>query len=1585
MSARAYTGMSAVRAGLTFGLSLSLATAPCGAADAAAADGRGRGTRIVIPVEMKAAGKLTVAIDAPDGSRVRNLVNGISYPAGRHEIAWDGYAEDRSPVAPGPYVARVATHPGLVVDYQGYFANGGEKDTWIPWGPNHRPFRQLLARGNLVAALAYFTEGGYSTSVFDAKAGAFRRGFTDRDWEAADALFAVDGATNRFYGVRCNEGKRELIVFAHSWDETPRARVSLVGAPPTLLRGAARVGETLYAVNAVSNTLDLYSFAEKPGVTEIAYRSSRPLGALAPSPLVGTDTGLVRPPATNVLQYVVSGERIYAVLDGSHQVHVYDRATRREVGRLGAPGGFRLGPWERDRLVRPTGVAIDGDGFLWVAENRECPKRLSRWDVKTGRCVYEKFGPGFYGFPGYGLDPERPTRWMAHDALWEYDPQKGVDRPVAAVLPNDADAADCPANPLPSRFLRYTWTRRAGRTFVIGQGQATVVFEFLGEGRALKPLAFLSTVHNYGRRLAWECAGGRDAPPFPAIREAWRKACPKVPEDRIDRTLGEDRSVLLWRDADGDGAVSADELEILPDAKGPVAYWGCALESLDFTFPMTDREGRNWALDFAAGEMTAAGSPPAWSLAKAWAARRPLAGRLPAGEGAFWSESASDRFGNLVTVTQTPYMLGVDRASGAVRWSFYNPYPCVHGSQKAPLPTPGDLQGILFGLGSVPYSATADVLALVNNHGRVFFLTSDGLYLDEVFTDVRVSARNDETCINGEPFGGMFAWDAANRRAVLQAGGSRTYVVRNLDRVKETRVPFAVTAEQLAAAHATPMAARPGETAKARPPEAVLPATLSWRAADRGVRISAKALADALELTWRVEDPSPWVNNGDDPTLAFKTGDCVDFQFLDASGDPVRLLLSPKKGDANGVQAVLYRHNAKGNRREFASPWRSHAVGDVSFPDGLSATVRREANAYTVTAKAPFALLDAASRPDAPRRDWRSEGLRADVGAIYGDADGKIDMLRTYWADKETGLVNDVPGEIIPNPKAWGLLRLNAAKEAAWTSPAGAKLVDRGVLVNAGGLLEVKNGEMSHLGGAAGPVWDAKRRLLYQSSGARRVTAMRLDGTRAATYALPGGSAFSEHDKLALDPAHGDVYALTGGTCLSYGWRRDGAGSVFRIAADAPDGAAATRVAQGCVAISASVRDGKLALVRKRNGTDEGAVEVSLLDVRTGKERPLATLEAPRAAHVTMADWLPDGRFALIVSGEFLHVLEKGKFGAAHGLFGVREIRLATARVLDDGGIWGVVGDTVKRIDATTFAPAPGVVMGGASGWFIGTVVSRPEIVATGICRVGERLYAVGSRENAAVYLCEWDAARGVLSPVRRLGGVTDPAHLVIDPDGFVMCDNVVWPFDAKPLETPARSLTRLPERATAVLPGGVTVHVHDTHHVGRPFVASSRLRGEAVGSQRGEDRTLPRDESEGPYRRPDGGPNWAERPAFTRLVAADDEEDRWELQAVHTNGLVRAYRVNADGMPWTKKAKYRTFTEAAPDLSRRSARDGDTVAETDAAAGTLTLWRVAEDGTRTRLAVAGGLARPTLVALSRGRVVVYESAAQRLRRYVIK
>ena len=96
--------------------------------------------RIVIPFEMPFDGKATVVVDTPDGVRVKNVVNGLPFGKGRHEVVWDGYREDGTLAAPGEYKTRIAVHPGLSYDYLGYFACGGDPDQWNAWGPNHLYF-----------------------------------------------------------------------------------------------------------------------------------------------------------------------------------------------------------------------------------------------------------------------------------------------------------------------------------------------------------------------------------------------------------------------------------------------------------------------------------------------------------------------------------------------------------------------------------------------------------------------------------------------------------------------------------------------------------------------------------------------------------------------------------------------------------------------------------------------------------------------------------------------------------------------------------------------------------------------------------------------------------------------------------------------------------------------------------------------------------------------------------------------------------------------------------------------------------------------------------------------------------------------------------------------------------------------------------------------------------------------------------------------------------------------------------------------------------------------------------------------------
>lgn len=354
-------------------------------------------------------------------------------------------------------------------------------------------------------------------------------------------------------------------------------------------------------------------------------------------------------------------------------------------------------------------------------------------------------------------------------------------------------------------------------------------------------------------------------------------------------------------------------------------------------------------------------------------------------------------------------------------WSYPNQWSDVHGSHDAPLPEPGVMQGVMAFLGIAPFDDSADVFFVNGNHGRCFTLTSDGLYLDEAFVDVRVSYLKNEYRLGGEIFGGSFARDAKSGKYFVQIGHGpyRIYELAGLDKVKRMSGKLTVAKTQIAAAERQNLL---HVAAKQQARAAAIPGSIVW---DKSGKFKAQCdiAADTthLHLTWRVQDVSPWINNGRDWTKLFATGDSVDFQFAcDAKADPKRrepvigdkrLLIAPHEGKP---LAVLYEYRKPGGKNpvEFTSPWRGAKVDDVRQLAEAKIEFKTDANGYTVKASLLLSDLGLTLKP--------GDKLRADFGVTFGDAAGTDTNLRSYWSNQSTGLVDDIPGEIMLSPGLWG-------------------------------------------------------------------------------------------------------------------------------------------------------------------------------------------------------------------------------------------------------------------------------------------------------------------------------------------------------------------------------------------------------------------------------------------------------------------------------------------------------------------------------------------------------------------------------------
>ncbi len=1008
--------------------------------EAARADRR---HRIWIPLRQPLEGKASLVIEDAQGRRIRNLVSGKPFAAGATRVEWDGFDDAGRGLPPGSYRWRSVHHPGLNPEYLFSFDNDGEPG-WRTgsgtdmWGPDHSALVAATASGDTVFLGGSCAESGYAIVAVDAAGRKFRHYSPVHGTGIEQVALASDGkylyvANDGFsWGQHVDKkkagwkGVQQLTLSRFdaatgSAAEFPGGKkyvvVDRIEVGPGSdrkeflghnLAGLAWLGGKLYVSARAQNALLVVDPATGQRVGELPLPDPGALAvergricAVSSHAVVSVDpadrSSALRVPAGNLLirGLAVDAAGLLYVSDGrSHQVHVFDRAGK-PVRTLGKPGGDYAGPFDPERMLNPAGLAIAANGRLWVAEERFTPKRVVAWDLAAGTVALEKFGPTSYGASGAGFDPRDPTRWVGQGAVWKLDLDRRTARPQSILGPIFAGGTN------------VGFHHQDGRTFLIAYGGVTALAELRPDGSA-RNLAFAGSTHRFAFHHDWN-------PPAPFV-EAFARAYPSRKGKHADKGPG-----VLWVDVNGDGAMQAEEFDFSTEAEDFAgSYWGHAMRDLVFHMP-AKLKGRTLRVAIAPQGWHPGGAPKYPPLNEAVRAGVPL-------EGAPGQvETAVDRFGTLVA-NLDPELKGF-KPDGSVAWTFPNRWSGVHGSHAAPLPERGVTQGTLFFLGMAPFDAASDVFVMNGNHGRFFAFTSDGLYLDELFKDVRMGAALDAYLIGGECFGGFFGRSEKDGRYYLQSGHTdyRIFRLHGLEQASRAQGAFELSAAQAVAAENR---RRRTEASAAAPRDTTIPfgppgLVAAW---DRQGKFPAQVRAShdgkSLQLRWEVQDSSPWVNRGNDWTLLFKTGDSVDVQIgADPAANPkrsqpvpgdFRLLIAPFEGKDI---AVLYRHRLPGaaDPVTFTCPWRSEKVDSVRRLDGAKIAVQRQGDRYTVDVSVALADLGLGAAP--------GKALRGDFGVIYGDPGGTLNMLRSYWSNAATGLVNDVPGEVMLTPSLWGTLR----------------------------------------------------------------------------------------------------------------------------------------------------------------------------------------------------------------------------------------------------------------------------------------------------------------------------------------------------------------------------------------------------------------------------------------------------------------------------------------------------------------------------------------------------------------------------------
>ena len=1053
---------------------------------------------IPIRFTLTETGLVTLVIEDSQNHRVRNLVSETPFPAGENTAWWDGsddllrdpeaarhgvYHIPNRMVEPGRYKVRGLWRKPLELHYEFSIYNAGQP-AWTTadgtgcWLTTHTPPTSVAvvpgsrtADGQpLVFMGAYVAEGGHGLQWLHedgTKIGG--QHWVGGNWTGAPTL-AVDVGQKAIADHLCYVGsiwEDELRLTAKNRDlkdaaifkqklgdgsKTPPQNLkSFEGGDKTFVLGGIAANNGRLVCSLVrQNELLVVDVASGNIATRIPLENPRGLAFDA-------DDGLIVLSGTKLVRFAsLSGKPEIIVADGledprhvavaadgryfvtdrgqSHQVKIFSAAGK-QTGTIGKPGVPATGPYDPLHMNEPNGLAIDTQGRIWVAENSNHPRRVSRWTI-NGKLQQAFYGPTEYGGGGT-LDPKDRARFFYKGMEFKLDWSTGTDSLVRIFhLPEpllDAHygpySPDTPLYPAAQPKRRYF---TSCYTHVPTNGD-NVAFVWLdGEMDA-------RMVSAVGSARAWSVLRNAE------FRDRWPHG--SKPEDEQPRN--EAPVSFAWTDTNSDGRPQPEEVQfvagrcqgvtVMNDLSVVVARFGDRNVKFSPSFDAAGLPNYNLTqpeiLGSAGGQPQSSGGNQSLTEPGGWTI----------------NTNATEPF--------SPYGLG-GGLHGQPRWSYPSAWPGLHASHEAAVPDrPGMVVGHTRLLGGWIQGNVGPMFCVNGNMGNMYLFTADGLFVSTLFHDIRlrpnwaapVAERNmdvTDVSLHDENF-----WPSITQTSdgkVFLVDGARTSLVRidgleALNRLPEQTIE--ITTDQLQSAR--DWFARIEFQRQQQRGSGVLkvatqrmapvvdgeltdwPADTDWAFIDRrGIKANFNSdsrpyeVSAAVALTkshlyavWRTTEMNLLNNTAETPNALFKHGGCLDLMLatdLSAAADrssPVagdqRLLITQVNGE---TRALLYRAKVPGTQDPvaFSSPWRTihlDVVEDVS----QHVTLASDGNG-NFEISVPLETLHWQPKPGST--------YRADLGVLRG-ANGQTTQ-RIYWSNKATAITADVPSEAELRPDLWG-------------------------------------------------------------------------------------------------------------------------------------------------------------------------------------------------------------------------------------------------------------------------------------------------------------------------------------------------------------------------------------------------------------------------------------------------------------------------------------------------------------------------------------------------------------------------------------
>lgn len=1073
-----------------------------------------------IPVHftLNAPAYVTLVIDDAQGNRVRNLVSDTLFQAGPNTVWWDAtddlgrnldaathgvYLLPTHFVAPGHYQVRGLFHQAIDLHYEFSIYNAGHPawdtaDHKGSWLANHSPPQGALfvpadkaPDGQPVVYLGSFvTEGGSGMAWVDLdgrKVGS--RTWVGGNWTGAPYMArdtgtganpAVFAYVASVWGGNPNDPKtfndvalRLTALQSHGHNEKSIVQYPFVAVGTPLEGESVRMGWTRQIGGlAVRDKLAVVSLTHLNQLLLVDTMSGKIAGSvpvqdsrgitfdakgnllvLAGTRLLrfdvaGDPTRLLQAPQPHVLISTSLEDPIGITIDdesnlyisdhgSSHQVKVFSPEGKllRSIGHAGPP---KAGPYDPLHMNHPWGLAIDSNRHLWVAEQDFQPKRVSVWTL-DGNFVKAFYGPPEYGGGG-ALDPHDKTRFYYHQMEFKLDWKTGTDS-ITSVLyrPGKTDlkppftgSGGQPVNVLYSNGHRYFTNSYLGNP-TLG---ASIGMLYLDEGGTLHPVAALGRANDWS--IFEDASFKRQLPPNTDINS-------KAPDKRV---------LFTWSDLNGNGKVDPEEVTFRKAYTGGITI---ASDPKALGPVMLDSVVDDKAMRFAPVRVTPAGIP-VYDLQQGTVVVD--GAQKPDSDGG--GQMLESPQAVVLTTAPSPFSRdgvgGVDRQGH--RWSYPSPWPGLHAAHNAPTADhSGELIGTTRLLGEFftpPGSSVAPLWAINGNFGNMYLFTADGLYVTQLFQDIRVgkpwnipeAPRNmllNDISPHDENFfpsltltsdGNVYVVDGA-RVSLVRVDGLGTLrpippftidvTKAEIDKAQGYLRQREESRQSQLGPQILEVAIHNGPAPSLQSFSESLPST-SWAMIDRRTTTigwshkpdlaeGAVSIAGGrLFAAYRTSDPNLLRNAGGVANAPFKTGGALDLMIgTDPAANPKRG--TPVAGDLRllvyqvnkQTKAMLYRPVVPGTADpiQFSSPDRSITMDTVT---DVSDSVQLNADGGNYAFSIPLKTLGLDPKP--------GQKIKADIGILRGN--GTQTTQRVYWSNKATGITSDVPSEAELTPALWG-------------------------------------------------------------------------------------------------------------------------------------------------------------------------------------------------------------------------------------------------------------------------------------------------------------------------------------------------------------------------------------------------------------------------------------------------------------------------------------------------------------------------------------------------------------------------------------